>query len=324
MNNTDLQHKILIEKILKEGNNKGDRTGTGTKSIFGYQLRYKMDEGFPLLTLRKIHTKSLIHEMLWFLSSFDKKYDKFGNTNIRYLIENGVNYWNDWPYEKYLKSRKYRPELPYLSMKDFAKKILIDDDFAIEFGSIGKGYGHQWLKYGSGIEYNKNGKKQFNPGINQIDYLITELKKNPNSRRLLLESWKADEINDMVLPPCHHGFQLYSFDKENKKFLSLKLHIRSNDIGLGNPYNVAQYALLLHMLSQVTNMIPYELIVDIGDAHIYNNHIEQLNTIIKREGFNLPKLELNKNIKSIYNFRYDDIIIKNYKSHSNIKMDVSV
>jgi thymidylate synthase len=324
MNQVDNQYKKLIQKILNNGHNKNDRTGTGTKSIFGHQLRYNMNDGFPLLTLRKIHTKSLIHEMLWFLSAFDKKYNKFGNTNIRYLIENGVNYWNDWPYDNYLKKRKYRVELPYLTKSEFIQKILKDDNFAIEFGTIGKGYGHQWLKFGSGVEYDNEGKKYYNTGINQIDYIIQELKKKPDSRRLILESWKADEINDMILPPCHHGFQMYSFKKDNKRYLSLKLHIRSNDIGLGNPYNVAQYALLLHLISHIVNMIPYELIVDIGDAHIYNNHIEQLKEILKRESFKLPNLNLNKNIKSIYDFRFNDIIINNYKYHPNIKMEVSI
>jgi len=325
MNKVDTQHKELIEKILSEGNKKMDRTGTGTMSIFGHQLRYLMSDGFPLLTLRKIHTRSIIHEMLWFLGAFDEKYDKFGNTNIKYLIHSGVNYWCDWPYKHYDKSKEFRPELPELTMEQFKEKILIDDDFAKEFGGIGKGYGHQWKSFGKRIEHDRNGKASFFPGINQIDYLINELKENPDSRRLLLESWKADEIDDILLPPCHHGFQLYtSLNDDKSRNLSLKLHIRSQDVGLGSPYNVAQYAILLHMFAQVSNMIPHELIVDIGDAHIYNNHVEQLKEIIKRNGCPLPTLKLNQNIKNIYDFRYEDIIIENYKSHPNIKMEVSI
>jgi len=325
MNKVDKQYKDLIKKILIDGNIKKDRTGTGTKSIFGHQLRYKMSDGFPLLTLRKIHTKSIIHEMLWFLGSFDEKYDKFGNTNIRYLLENGVNFWTDWPYKHYCKSREYRPELTELTMEQFKEKIIIDDDFAMEFGSIGKGYGYQWKSFGRKIIYDKSGKKSYFAGVNQIDYLIDGLKHKPDSRRLLLESWKADEIDDMLLPPCHHGFQLYTTKDQNGiRNLSLKLTIRSNDIGLGNPYNVSQYALLLHMFAQVTDMIPYELIVDIGDAHINNNHIKQLETMIERDSYPLPILKINKNIKNIYDFRFEDIIIENYQYHPHIKMDVSV
>jgi len=325
MNKVDQQHKELIEKILTEGNNKSDRTGTGTKSIFGHQLRYKMEDGFPLLSLRKIHIKSAIYEMLWFLGAFDEKYDEFGNTNVKFLIDNNINYWNDWPYKEYIKSMEYRPELPELTMNEFKSKILVDDNFAKEFGSIGKGYGHQWLSFGKNNSYDKGGNLNFFPGVNQIDYLIDELQKNPDSRRLLLESWKADEIKDMLLPPCHHGFQLYTnLNDDGSRNLSLKLHIRSNDIGLGNPYNVSQYAILLHMISQIVDMIPYELIVDIGDAHIYNNHIEQLKSITQRDSYPLSTLKLNKNIKSIYDFRYEDIVIENYQSHPHVKMEVSV
>jgi len=325
MNNVDKQHIELIEKILSEGNKKKDRTGVGTKSIFGHQLRYNMSDGFPLLTLRKIHIRSFIHELLWFLGSFDEEYDEYGNTNIFYLLKNRVTYWSYWPYQHYVKSMKYRPELPNLTLKQFESKILYDKDFAKEFGSIGKGYGHQWINYGRKIEHDKNGKISFFPGINQIDYLIDELKNNPDSRRMILDSWKSDEIDDILLPPCHYSFQLYTqLTDSGKRKLSLKLHLRSSDSGIGNPYNVAQYAILLHMFAQVVDMIPYELIVDIGDAHIYNNHIDQLKTIITRDGYPLPMIKLNQNIKNIYDFRYEDIVIENYQHHSHVKMEVAV
>jgi thymidylate synthase len=277
MNKVDLQYKQLIKKILKEGVNKVDRTGVGTKSIFGHQMRYKMEDGFPLLTLRKIHIKSVINELLWFLGAFDEKYNKFGNCNIRPLLDSNVTFWSDWPYKAYVDSRKYRPELPELTMKEFEAKIMLDDEFALEFGSIGEGsYGHQWLNFGGKIEKKISDGKQniiITEGVNQIDYLIDELKKNPDSRRLLLNSWKIDEIEKTLLPPCHYGFQLYSkkmckddrlytYSKwlvDNKmplkpmmeeynfptRKLSLMLNQRSCDFYLGYPFNVAEYALLL-------------------------------------------------------------------------------
>jgi thymidylate synthase len=356
MNKVDLQHKQLIKKILKEGVPKVDRTGVGTKSIFGHQLTYDMEDGFPLLTIRKIHTKSVIHEMLWFLGAYDQeKYGDFGNTNIRYLLDNGVTFWSDWPYYSYLRSREYRPELPDMNIKEFEAKILLDDVFAKEFGSIGPGYGKQWTNYGGSVEIIRKGNANefiVHQGLNQIDNIIELLKKDPDSRRLIVDAWKVDEIDEMLLPPCHYTFQLYTkkmkpehrfhayskwlnnnklpfgkpmedYDFPERK-LSMMLTIRSNDVGLGNPFNVAEYAMLLHMISQVVNMVPNKLIINIGDAHIYNNHIEQMKKLLDRNSYDLPTLILNQNIKNIYDFRYEDIKIENYKSHSNLKMDVAV
>ena len=356
MNNTDKQYKELIEKILETGKKRKDRTGVGSKSIFGHQMRFKMDEGFPLLTLRKIHTKSLIHEMLWFLGAFDNKWDRFGNCNVKYLCDMGVKYWNDWPYQNYCKSRKYRPELPDFTMEQFVEKIKIDDKFAIDFGGIGPGYGKQWLNCGGGVErfHDEKGNSFMKviQGVNQIDDVIETLKKNPDSRRIIVDSWNPIDLPEMLLPPCHMAFQFFTYKMEPKerveeykkwlvdnnipfkekmdhyKFsqrkLSLQLYIRSNDIYLGESYNVAEYALLLHMIAQVVNMIPNELIYTIGDAHLYNNSIEAAKIIIQRDSYPLPKLKLNKNIESIYDFRYEDIVIENYKSHPNIKVDVAV
>lgn len=339
VNKVDLQHKETIKKILSSGTSKRDRTGVGTMSIFGHQMRFDMADGFPLLTLRKIHTKSVIHELLWFLGAYDDEYKKFDNCNIYYLLKNGVTFWSEWPYQSYCKSRKYRPELPELTMKEFEEKIISDDTFAREFGSIGKGYGKQWTSFGDG-------------GFNQVDYIINELKKNPDSRRIILNAWKADEVTDTLLPPCHMMFQLYSermnpddrlhaYSKwlTEKKLplkpmmdgynfpdrrLSMQLYQRSCDFGLGQPFNVAEYSLLLHMISQVVNMIPGELIMNIGDVHIYNNHEEQMKKLLTRSSYDLPKLILNENIKNIYDFRYEDIKIEGYKSHPNLKMDVAV
>ena len=354
INKVDSQHKDLIKKILDTGTDKRDRTGVGTKSIFGHHLTYNLQEGFPLLTLRKIHIKSFIYEMLWFLGSYDQeKYEKFGNTNIRFLLDNGVTYWSDWPYKNYIKSRQYRPQLPELTLKEFESKIIVDDDFALEFGNIGPGYGKQWINYGSSKTTTIENNKQniiFTKGINQIDYLINELKKNPDSRRLILMAWKVDELDEVLLPPCHYSFQLYSekmnpqdrlyaYSQHNLKNnhpltpitdnfpnrkLSMLLNIRSQDLYLGNPFNVAQYALLLHMISQIVNMIPYKLIVNLGDVHLYNNSIDAAKKLLERDSYPLPELKLNENIKNIYDFRFEDIKIENYKSHPNIHVDVAV
>jgi thymidylate synthase len=352
MNNTDKQYKELIEKILSEGHKHRDRTGIGTISIFGHQMRFNMEDGFPLLTLRKIHVKSMIHELLWFLGAYDSEWSKFGNCNVKYLNSMGVKFWNDWPYQEYNKRREYRTELPELSITEFEECIKNDDEFALEFGSIGKGYGKQWIDYGGKIEntFDEKGKNKtiFHAGVNQIDSVISQLSKYPDSRRIIVDAWKVDELDDMLLPPCHMMFQfnsykmtpkerIYEFNKLNQdskknmdeinfpeRRLNLQLYQRSVDTGLGLPFNISEYSLLLHMIAHCVNMIPYEFIWTGGDVHIYNNHIEQLKTLLERDGFDLPKLKLNENIKSIYDFRYEDIVIENYKAHPNIKMDVAV
>jgi len=351
INNTDKQYKELVENILQFGKIKNNRTGISTKSIFGYQMRFKMSEGFPLLTLRKIHIKSMIHEMLWFLGAFDNKWDMFGNCNVRYLCDNDCTFWTEWPYQHYQKLRKYRPELPDFTIKEFEEKIKIDNKFAIDFGSIGKGYGHQFLNYGGGVDRMTDEKgnsfMKLIQGVNQIDDVIEQLRKNPDSRRIIVDSWNPIDLPEMLLPPCHLFFQFstYKMDPQERleeykktnheignmddnnfpdRKLSIQMMIRSNDIGLGGPFNIAEYALLLHMVAQIVHMIPNELIYTIGDAHIYNNHFEQMKEIISRDSYSLPTIKLNENIESIYDFRYEDIIIENYKSHPNIKMDVAV
>jgi len=354
MNNTDKQFRELVEKILKFGKMRNDRTGVGSRSIFGHQMIFKMSDGFPLLTLRKIHTKSMIHEMLWFLGAFDEKWNKFGNCNVKYLNQNNCTFWNEWPFQNYQKQRKYRPELSDFTIEQFAEKIKIDDDFAIKFGSIGKGYGYQWLNSGGGVERmtdeKGNNSMKIIQGINQINDAINTLKNNPDSRRIIVDSWNPIDLPDMLLPPCHMMFQFNTYKMTSKervesyklsdniypnnktmdensfptRKLSVQVYQRSMDCYLGNPFNVAEYALLLHMVAQVVNMIPNELVYTIGDAHLYNNSIKASQTIIKRDSYPLPKLRLNKNIKSIYDFRYEDIIIENYKSHPNIKVDVAI
>ena len=333
MNKVDQQHKDMINKIIKTGHSKNkERTGVGTKSIFGVQMKFKMKEGFPLLTLRKIHTKSLVHEMLWFLSAYDQKYQKFGNTNIRYLLNNGVTFWSDWPLKNYNDNNNEK-----LEQKEFEKKIMENNDFALQWGDLGHIYGHQWL--------NSN-------GVNQIDKVIDQLINDPDSRRMIVSSWNVAELPYMMLPPCHLMFQFYSHEmNEESRFyefskwksrynismkdtmeqhnfptrrLSLQLYQRSCDYFLGSPYNIAQYSLLLHMIGQIVNMVPYELTWTGGDVHLYNNHIDAANKLLERTGYDLPTLILNRNIKSIYDFRYDDIHIENYRAHNNIPVKVAV
>lgn len=376
MNKLDKQYTHLVTKILENDRKKSDRTGTGTMSIFGHQMRFNMEDGFPLLTIRKIHTRSVIHELLWFLSSYDDDYNKFGNTNIRYLLDNGVTFWSEWPYEEYKKRIKYSGLERPLSLKEFEYRIKNDDQFAIEYGSIGPGYGEQWLNSGS-LELIENidsrvkergdegeptssvTKRKITKldGVNQIDNVIETLKKNPDSRRIIVDAWNPMRLDEMLLPPCHMMFQFYSVKmkpmeryhaynkwiKENEyddtgmtheqgmkhykfptRYLSLQLYQRSVDVGLGLPFNIAEYSLLLYMISKIVNMIPYEFIWTGGDTHIYNNHIDQLKDIINRNPKELPKLIINDNVKSIYDFRYDDFKILDYEPHPNVKMEVSV
>lgn len=367
MNNLDSQLKELYKKILDKPNFKTDRTGVGTKSIFGYSMRFDLREGFPLTTLRKIHIKSLIHELLWFLGSYDEKYKKFQKTNIRYLLDSGVTFWSDWCYKNYEENG-----LKNLSIKEFEKKIIEDDDFAIEWGDLGDGsYAKQWTDFGGYKEFVHN-KENYIKGINQINKLINDLLNEPNSRRLIVNTWNVKEIENTLLPPCHILFQCYTeiismeerikycennFNIEDiklymiennindlneikrdptkqikilnhfnvpERYLDLQLYMRSNDLGLGNQYNIASYSLLLAMLSQIVNMIPREFILTIGDAHIYSNHVDAIEEMLKREIRPLPKLKLNSDIQNIQGFRYEDFQILNYDPHPNIKMDVAV
>lgn len=355
--NVDKEYKELVNRILTEGHKKDDRTGTGTISVFGHQMRFKMDEGFPLLTLRKIHQNSLVHELLWFLESYDKEYKKFGNTNIKYLLDNGVTFWTEWPYKEYkkqildnylnddLKDEKTIKKLKLLSQKEFEKKITDDEYFALKWGDLGPVYGKQWTNWG-GYKQKVEMKEEFNhtkgkskvvnhlgweevnmKGINQISEVIDDLMENPDSRRHIISAWNVAEIDDMLLPPCHLLFQFYSFQKEGeeKRRLSLQLYQRSADVGLGVPFNIASYSLLLHMVANIVDMIPHEFVHTLGDAHIYNNHIKQLKEILERDSIECqPKVKIY-NVDDIKNYRWkENFDIVDYKSHENIKMEVAV
>jgi thymidylate synthase len=258
----------LCERILTEGVKKEDRTGTGTFSVFGHQMRFRLSEGFPLVTTKKLHTKSIIYELLWFLQ---------GDTNIRYLQEHGVHIWDAW---------------------------------ADERGDLGPIYGKQWRSF-SGA----NGET-----IDQIRWVVDEIKRNPDSRRLIVSAWNPPELADMALPPCHCLFQFYVAQRK----LSCQLYQRSADTFLGLPFNIASYALLTHMVAHVTGLEPGEFIHTIGDAHLYVNHIEQVQEQLTRITLPLPTLRLNPSVQSIFDFRFEDIEIVNYQAHPHIKGAVAV
>lgn len=278
--------------ILTNGTKKSDRTNTGTISMFGYQVKYDLSEGFPLLTTKKVHLKSIIYELLWFIS---------GDTNIRYLVLNGVNIWNEWPYDNYKKSPDYQNE----TLKEFVEKIKNDEEFANKYGNLGPVYGSQW--------------RNFN-GIDQISELINGLKNNPDSRRHIISAWNPAEIKDMMLPPCHAFMQFYVNDNK----LSLQLYQRSADIFLGVPFNIASYSLFLMMVAQVTNLEVGEFIHTIGDAHIYLNHVDQINLQLTRTPKKLPKMVINKDIVNITDFKYEDFTLEDYDPYPLIRGVVAV
>ena len=285
------QYLNFLSHILENGQTKEDRTNTGIISTFGYQMRFNLQEGFPLLTTKKVHFKSVVHELLWFIK---------GDTNIKYLVDNDVRIWNEWPYRNFTKSEDFKGE----TQEEFVQKIKTDSNFALKHGNLGPVYGKQW--------------RDFN-GFDQLKHIIEEIKNNPSSRRLIVNSWNPPQIKDMALPPCHMMFQFYVSDNK----LSLQMYQRSADAFLGVPFNIASYALLLALVAKVTNLEPYEFVHTIGDAHIYLNHLEQVNTQIKRQPRKLPKLTL-ANKKSIEDFVYEDIAITEYNPHPTIKGKVAV
>ena len=258
----------LLDRILRDGVQKDERTGTGTLSVFGHQMRFDLSEGFPLLTTKKLHMKSIIYELLWFLK---------GDTNVRYLQEHGVRIWNEW---------------------------------ADENGDLGPVYGHQWRSwpdYDGGV-------------IDQIEYVLNQIRTNPNSRRMIVSAWNVAEVNKMALPPCHTLFQFYVVNGR----LSLLLYQRSADTFLGVPFNIASYALLCMMIAQVTGLEPGEFIHTTGDTHLYLNHLEQARLQLTREPRPLPTIKLNPDVKSLFDFKYEDFVLENYDPWPHIKADVSV
>lgn len=262
------QYHDLIRRVLEEGAKKEDRTGTGVLSVFGHQMRFDLSEGFPLVTTKKLHLKSIIHELLWFLA---------GDTNIKYLTDNGVKIWNEWA----------------------------DDN-----GDLGPVYGHQWRSWGTA-----DGRT-----VDQISNLIERIKTNPDDRRLIVSAWNVGEIPKMALPPCHCFMQFYVANGK----LSCQLYQRSADIFLGVPFNIASYALLTMMIAQVCGLKPGDFVHTFGDAHIYSNHMEQVEEQLSRKPFPLPEMHLNPHVKSIFDFKYEDFELVGYEAHPHIKGAVAV
>ena len=262
------QYLDLLSHVLDHGRPREDRTGTGTLGVFGYQMRFNLADGFPVITTKKLHLKSIIHELLWFLT---------GDTNVKYLQDNGVRIWNDW---------------------------------ADQNGDLGHIYGYQWRSWPT-CDGNS---------VDQITHLISEIKNNPTSRRLIVSAWNVGDLDKMNLPPCHLLFQFYVYEGK----LSCQLYQRSADIFLGVPFNIASYALLTLMVSQVTGLKPGDFVHTFGDAHIYNNHFEQVKLQLTRNPYPLPQMKINPDVKSIFDFKYEDFELVNYQSHPHIKGDVSV
>ena len=315
MNSIDTQYQILLQSILDYGVEKSDRTGTGTKSIFGYTIRHKMSDGFPLLTTKKMPWKTIVTELLWFLK---------GDTNIKYLLDNGCNIWTGDAYKSY---REPRPnDRDAYTIEEFAEAIKTNPDFAARYGELGPIYGKQWRSWVS----DKDMDYGTETSVDQIANLINDLKTNPDSRRLMVSAWNVGELGEMVLPPCHYGFQCYVRDG---KYLSLMWNQRSVDTFLGLPFNIASYALLLTIIAKEVNMIPEELIGNLGDTHLYLNHIEQAKEQIERDFYELPTLKhlkedsfyesLSKDQSLYSHLDNTDFELVNYQSHPAIKAPLS-
>lgn len=286
----------MCRYILEHGEDRSDRTGTGTRSVFGYQTRYDLREGFPLLTTKKMYLRPIAEELLWFIK---------GDTNIKYLVDRNVKIWNEWPYEDFKKSEDFNGE----TLEEFVEKIKNDDEFAKKHGNLGPVYGAQWRNFN-------------NEGTDQLMKLIDSLKNNPFSRRHIISAWNPSQVDEMALPPCHTLMQFYV--SSDKKYLSCQLYQRSADTFLGVPFNIASYALLTCMLAQVCGYEPKEFIHTIGDAHIYKDHFDVVKTQIEREPLPLPHLVLNKDIDNLFDFKIEDIKLEGYQSHGPLKGKVSV
>ena len=367
MNNLDKQYQDLLKSILDYGVEKKDRTGTGTKSIFGYTIRHKMSDGFPLLTTKKMAWKTMVTELLWFLR---------GDTNIKYLVDNDCHIWDGDAYQAYIKrynkgeyvgktkllenSKKNRTLTEPFTIEEFIDKIKTDDEFAKKWGELGPLYGKQWRSWTKKKMYLSTDGSYENiydeadqTVIDQISILINDLKTNPDSRRLMVNAWNVGELDQMVLPPCHYGFQVYTRELSNKeriilmnkklgvtdtlpqyyntdgemdknniptRAISLMWNQRSVDTFLGLPFNIASYGLLLMMIADEVGMVPDELIGNLGDTHIYLNHIEQAKEQIGREPMELPTVHVRD---GIFSSSVNDVILENYNSHPSIKAPLS-
>jgi len=345
MNTLDKKYQELLQDILDNGIKKEDRTGTGTISVFGRQIRHKMSEGFPLLTTKKMYWKGIVTELLWFLR---------GDTNIKYLVDNDCHIWDGDAYKKYHSTWEMDTwgVLDPLSKEQFINKIKTDTEFAKKWGELGPVYGKQWRSWGTGetatVGHNGQHTLLGEKVVDQIANLINDLKTNPDSRRLMVNAWNVGELDQMTLPPCHYGFQVYtrelsweerdklaggpirekypSFDKiaTPTRAISLMWNQRSVDTGLGLSFNVASYSLLLMMIAKQVNMVPDEVIGNLGDVHLYLNHIEPIKEQLNRESYPLPTVKISDRVvNDISEYTLDDITLENYQSHPTIKMPLS-
>jgi thymidylate synthase len=357
MNKLDKQYTDLLQTILDYGVEKKDRTGTGTKSIFGYTIRHKMSDGFPLLTTKKMAWKTMVTELLWFLR---------GDTNIKYLVDNDCHIWDGDAFKNFMTKSESDPDMIW-NQEQFINKIKTDDEFAKKWGELGPIYGKQWRSWDIDTHYLGNSEWTDGKEIDQISNLINDLKTNPDSRRLMVSAWNVGELDQMVLPPCHYGFQVYtrelSLDERWEQYIKSGLNIeingtplelkhigtpfypkslparaislmwnqRSVDTFLGLPFNIASYGLLLEIIAKEVNMVPDELVGNLGDTHLYLNHIEQAKEQIEREPFELPTLIINNQVlfgegidKMLNSCLIEgDFVVEGYKSHPSIKAPLS-
>lgn len=303
------QYLDLLQHIMENGVEKTDRTGVGTKSVFGYQMRFDLSQGFPLLTTKKMFTRGIVEELIWFLK---------GDSNLKYLAERDVHIWDSWPYKAYLKrSGKNIPESGSeewnQGMAEFLERIKTDNVFAKEYGELGPIYGYQWRSWPT-----PDGRH-----VDQISEVIEQIKKTPDSRRMIVSAWNVADIDEMAkagLPPCHCLFQFYVADGK----LSCQLYQRSCDTFLGVPFNIASYSLLTMMIAQVCDLKPGEFIWTGGDVHIYKNHYDQVALQLSREPLPLPTMKLNPDVKNIFDFTIEDFTLENYQSHESIKAPIAV
>ncbi|MDO7654059.1 MAG: thymidylate synthase, partial [Porticoccus sp.] len=298
------QYLDLMRHIRDNGVRKEDRTGTGTLSIFGHQMRFDLREGFPLVTTKKVHLKSIIHELLWFIQ---------GDTNIRYLVQNGVNIWNDWPFQSWLRQVGQEEKFPMYTpewreqKKLFIERVKTDEQFAAQYGELGPVYGHQWRNF---------------EGVDQLAQIVEDIKTNPDSRRLIVSAWNPKDIPVMAksgLPPCHTLFQFYVTEGR----LSCQLYQRSADVLLGVPFNIASYALLTLMIAQVAGLQPGDFVHTFGDAHLYVNHLEQVEEQLSRRPHALPNMQINPLVTNIFDFQYRDFQLNNYDPQPAISARVA-
>ncbi|KAB7708985.1 thymidylate synthase [Bacillus aerolatus] len=318
MSKSEQQYLDLCRHVLKEGTKKEDRTGTGTVSLFGAQMRFNLQEGFPLLTTKRIPFRLIASELLWFIK---------GDTNIRYLLQHNNNIWNEWAFKNWVESKDYNgPDMSNFGLRSqqdeefnalyqeqmdlFKQRVLEDDKFAAAYGELGDVYGRQWRAW----------KTSAGETIDQLKEVIQTIKKNPDSRRLIVSAWNPEDIPSMALPPCHTMFQFYVSEGR----LSCQLYQRSGDIFLGIPFNIASYALLTHLVAHECGLEVGEFIHTLGDAHIYVNHFEQVKAQLGREPKELPSLKLNEEKQSVFDFDMEDISLTGYDPHPTIKAPVAV